>query len=344
MTRRTPARRAPGARGSRLRALVAGLVALVLAGCASAVRLADVAQPGQLPPTVELDSTPFHPQADQQCGPAALATVLGAAGRAAPLDQLAREIFVPGRAGSLQPELVGAIRARGLLPYELRRDTAELMAEVAGGRPVLVLQKQGVGPWPAWHYAVVIGYDTGRGTFLLRSGTTERLEMRAALFDATWSRADRWAIVTLVPGQLPRRPDLGRYMQAAAALEAVGHPGAARDAYAAAIEHWPDEPLPRLGLANVDAAQGRWSEAERGYAAVLRLDPGSAAALNNRAEALGRLGCLAAARELLAAGTTRLAADDPLRPALMRTAAELEARAAGAVLPEPAACTRLGVR
>ncbi|HET7202879.1 MAG TPA: PA2778 family cysteine peptidase, partial [Steroidobacteraceae bacterium] len=152
----------------RARALAAGLVALALAGCATSGRLADFAGSAGLPAVVELDSTPFHPQADQQCGPAALATVLGAAGRPASLDQLAPEIFVPDRKGSLQPELVGAIRARGLLPYELGRDPAELMAELAAGHPVLVLQKQGLGPWPAWHYAVVIGYDSRRGTFLLR--------------------------------------------------------------------------------------------------------------------------------------------------------------------------------
>ena len=322
-----------------MRVIAAGLASLALAGCATG-RMAEYAGTAGLPATVELASTPFHRQSEQQCGPAAVATVLGAAGHAVSLEQLAREIFVPGRAGSLQPELVAAIRSRGLLPYRLDRHPGELMAEVAAGRPVLVLQKQGAGPWPAWHYAVVIGYDSRRGTFLLRSGTTERLELRAVGFDLTWRRADRWAIVALVPGQLPSRPDVERYMQAAAGLEAVHQVDAAREAYTAAIEHWPKEPLPRLGLANIAATEARWSEAERGYAAVLDLDPGSAAAMNNRAEALARLGCVAAARDVLRIGSARLAADDPLRPAVARTAAELELRAAREASPEPAACTR----
>jgi tetratricopeptide (TPR) repeat protein len=340
LRRGTPIRCALGGRGSRLRAIAAGLVTLALAGCATSSRMADYAATAGLPAAVELDSTPFHRQADQQCGPAALATVLGAAGHAVSLEQLAHEIFVPGREGSLQPELVAAIRSRGLLPYQLDRHPGELMAEVAARRPVLVLQKQGIGPWPAWHYAVVIGYDSQRGTFLLRSGTTERLELRAVGFDVTWRRADRWAIVALVPGQLPNRPDIERYMQAAAGLEAVGQIDPARKAYAAAIEHWPNEPLPRLGLANVDAAEARWIDAERGYAAVLNLDPRSAAALNNRAEALARLGCLAAARDVLRIGAAGIAADDPLGPALARTANEIEARAASEAAPEPAACTQ----
>ena len=296
MRRRPGTRGVPGSCGVRLCAVAAALVALALGGCAGPARLAELAAPATLPPHVELGSTPFYPQADQQCGPAALAAVLGAAGHAVQPEQLAREIFLPGRQGSLQPEIVGAMRARGLLPYEVGRGLGDLMVELAAGRPVLVLQKQGLGPWPAWHYAVAIGYDAGRDRLLLRSGTTERLAVRATVFEATWSRADHWALVALEPGQLPARPDLARYMKGAAGLEAVGQVDAAGAAYSAAIGHWPDEPLPRLGRANVDAARGHWTKAERGYAEVLRLDPGSAAALNNRAEALGRLGCWTAAR------------------------------------------------
>jgi hypothetical protein len=331
-----------GLRGVRLRAVAAGLTLLNLAGCAGNAQLADLARPLRLPAAVELDSTPFHPQSEQQCGPAALATVLEAAGHAAPLDRLQREIFVPGRQGSLQPELVAAIRARGLLPYESGGDLGELMAELAAGHPVLVLQKQGFGPWPAWHYAVAIGYDSGRGTVLLRSGTTERLELRANVFDATWSRAERWAVVVLEPGRMPARPDLERYLRAAASLEAVGQLDAARAAFAAAADQWPDQPMPRLGLANVDAARGHWSEAERGYRAVLTLEPRLAAALNNRAEALSRLGCHEAARNLLERGAAQIDPADPLRPALSRTLADIEARAAVAEPSEPDVCARLG--
>jgi hypothetical protein len=60
---------------------------------------------------IELADTPFFPQEALQCGPAALATVLGAAGVAAHPDALAREVYTPGLGGSLQLELVAAARA-----------------------------------------------------------------------------------------------------------------------------------------------------------------------------------------------------------------------------------------
>ena len=310
----------------RCRALAAVLVAAGLTACAGPGSLLESSRGAALPQSVELRSTPFHSQTDQQCGPAALATVLGAAGQPVAPATLEREIFVPGRRGSLQPELVGAIRARGLLPYELGGSLDELAAELAAGRPVLVLQKQGLGPWPAWHYAVAIGYDSERDVVLLRSGTTERLELRAPVFDASWSRAGRWAVVALEPGTLPAQPDLSRYVHATAALESVGRLDAAAKSYEAAVRQWPDAPMPRFGRANVAAARGQWSEAERGYRAALQLEPRLAAALNNRAEALAQLGCPLTARRELERGAAAIGPDDPLRATLSLTLAELEAR------------------
>ena len=333
MTAHAPTRGVP----RRLRTAAAALLGLLLAGCATpGTRLGEIAASAQLSPVVDLDSTPFYPQTDRMCGPAALATVLGAAGRTTAPELLERQTFLPGRAGTLQPEVLGAIRARGLLAYELGPTLEELMAELGARRPVLVLQRQGLGPWPAWHYAVLVGYDAERGTVLLRSGTTRRLELRASVFEATWARGGHWAVVAIEPGLLPARPDLVRYLRAAGALESMGRLEAARAAYGAAGARWPREPLPLLGLANLEAARGRWTEAERGYATVLALAPDSAAALNNRAEALARLGCVATARRVLDAGASRVAPDDPLRATLERTRAELEAQRPST--PEPAAC------
>jgi tetratricopeptide (TPR) repeat protein len=324
-----------------LRVALAATLLLILAGlggCAasSALERDATAQP----PRVELTATPFFPQTEHQCGPAALATVLGAAGHPVEPATLVPEVYLPGRDGSLQAELVAAARARHLLVYQTGSELADLTAEVAAGRPVLVLQRQGIGPWPAWHYAVVVGYDTSRQRLLLRSGTRERLEQRAALFEALWARGDRWAIVLLEPGQLPARPDLNRYMQAAADLERQSAP-AATAAYRAAAEHWPNAPLPLLGLGNVAAARADWREAERWYRAAMQADASNVAALNNRVEALQRLGCPGAARQVLHDGLPHVAPGDPLRSALDTTARELESAPVGA---EAANCSEFTVR
>jgi tetratricopeptide (TPR) repeat protein len=314
------------------------LVLLLLVGCAGTSRLEQL--PAELPQRVELRATPFLPQTEHQCGPAALATVLGAAGRSVDPAALTAEVYLPGRHGSLQPELAAAARARGMLAYETGSSLPDLLAEVAAGRPVLVLQQLGAGPWPYWHYAVVIGYDKARGKVLLRSGSDERQALRASVFDATWTRGGNWGLVLLEPGTMPAQPDPVRYMSAAAALETAGNPGAANAAYKAAASRWPKAPLPRLGLGNLAAATGDWVAAERWFREVLVDDPTQAAALNNRAEALLQLGCPEAARLLLQQGTVNVAADDPLQPVLEQAIRDLSARVAAGPADATAECSQ----
>jgi hypothetical protein len=317
------------------------VVALGLVGCASPSEFARL--PAGFPDRVELSATPFHPQTEHQCGPAALATVLGAAGRTVTPGELTAEVYLPGRQGALQAELVAAARARGLLVYETGPRLQDLLAEVTAGRPALVLQQLGGGRWPYWHYAVVIGYDKDRRQVLLRSGVDERLAQRAAVFESTWHRGGRWAVVLLEPGALPARPDLPRYMQAAADQESTS-PIAATAAYRSAVEHWPHAPLPRLGLGNVAATQGAWSEAERWYRGAVMANPADAAALNNWAESLARLGCVAAAQHVLVEGVANVATDDPLRQALEQTALDIAAQARPDAQAEPAICEQFTAR
>lgn len=277
-----------------------------------------------LPARVELESTPFFPQQDYQCGPAALATVLVASGAQVAPDELVAEIYLPGRKGSLQAELIAATRARGRLPYLLPPSFDDLLAQLAAGHPVLVLQKTGAGPWPGWHYAVVIGYDAPRDRLLLRSGTESQLEMSATHFRATWDRADRWAITVLEPGRLPARADFGRYMEAAASLEVVGRLDDAEHAYRAAAQHWPGESLPRLALANIALARGDEAVAQRELRAALSLAPDDVAARNNLAEVLRSMGCLEAARREIAIAA-KGAEGGPLAAAVASTQRRIDA-------------------
>jgi hypothetical protein len=69
----------------------------LLAGCATPEVAALRADAHGLPPQAEVAGVPFHPQQEQYCGPAALATVLGWSGLPARQDALASEVFTPGR-------------------------------------------------------------------------------------------------------------------------------------------------------------------------------------------------------------------------------------------------------
>lgn len=307
----------------------------VLCGCTS-YPTGLTATTSHLPAQVELTQVPFFTQQQYQCGPAALATVLQSAGVDVSPQDLAEDVYLPGRKGSLQMELLAATRVRDRVPYLLPEHLPAVLEQVAAGRPVLVMQNLGLKIAPAWHFAVLIGYDLTARTLILRSGTTQRLVVDMDRFIKTWARAQWWGLVVVEPGQLPQNPDLERYMTAAASLEAVGRLDAAAQAYIRARAQWPYSAWPTVGLANVSYRKGDLRSAEDGYVAALELDADNIIARNNLAEILAGRGCIAEAR-MHVARAAALAAGTPLESAVAATARGLDTAAPP---PNGAACSR----
>jgi hypothetical protein len=296
--------------------------------CLTACSGTALRQDGAAAERVELDSVPFFPQREYQCGPAALATVLVNSGVATTADELVPEVYLPQRHGSLQAEILGAARRHDRVPYMLAPTVPALLRELEAGRPVLVLQNFGSLRTPSWHYAVVVGYERERDRFILRTGITRRQTLAAERFIATWERGESWALIVLKPGELPADPAAVRYLQAVSGLEAAKRWETAGASYEAATVRWPDEPLTWFGLANVRLAQGRPREAESLYRQVLLRAANNVAARNNLALLLSRRGCPVQAQieieraRIVAAGT-------PFAGEVADSAAEIKSRGAG---------------
>jgi hypothetical protein len=281
-------------------------------------------------PARELVAVPFFPQTIHQCGPAALATVLGWSGVATTPEELSPQVYIPDLRGSLAVELVAATRRAGRIPWQPTLDADGLIAEVRSGTPVLVFQDLGMAWLRRWHYAVVIGYDPGQDAFILRSGTTRRSIERRGRFLDTWERGDRWALIALPPGRLPASatPDaVVRTLEESRKLLPAGIP---TTVYGVALERWPRDPTLLFAAANEDYAAGRLAVAERRYRDLLGLAPDHVAGRNNLANLLLDKGCPA---EAMGAARAALADVDrePQRNAAFRSAIEdTLARAAAA--------------
>jgi hypothetical protein len=302
------------------RVFLAALALFVGVGCAgrSDVWLVD---PGQ---GVELTATPFFAQEKYQCGPAALAMVLGASGIDVHPDDLVPAVYLPGRRGSLQVEIAAAARQWGRIPYPVPTDLAGLTAEIRAGRPVLVLQNLGLDLWPVYHYAVVIGVHPP-DRLILRSDTRNRVVMSAARFNRTWRRAGSWGMIVLSPGRIPENADPVIYVTAVAAFESAGHTAPAAAAYRAALDAWPDNPSVQFALANNFLRQNNPAAATVLYRNVLAADPDHAAAANNLAEALARQGDLEQALAVIqAAVITAEQTRSPLLEVVQETRQEIE--------------------
>ncbi|MBI1396817.1 MAG: PA2778 family cysteine peptidase [Betaproteobacteria bacterium] len=308
--------------GSPLARLCALLTVLLLAGCAGLPKM-DAQRLAALPSVRELTATPFFPQEAHHCGPAALATVLTAAGFDTTPDKLAPMVYLPARQGSLPLDMLGGARRTGAFAVRLEPGLEALFEQVAAGTPVVILQNLGLSWYPMWHYAVVVGFDLTADEVILRSGREARQLLPLATFSKTWDRSGRWAMVAVRPGEVPASATHDSYAEGAIALERLGRLDDAHRAYVAGLSRWPGDLTLAIGAGNTAYAKGDLAAAESAFRTAARANPESDAALNNLAHVLAERGDLAAA---LATAEAAVALDGPNRSVAEKTLAEIRAR------------------
>lgn len=284
-----------------------GLLLVALSGCATQSAALRAHPPADLRAALELTTTPFFPQTEKHCGPASLATALGAIGIDVSPQALSEELFLPAREGTLQAEMLGASRRQGAVATVLPGTLEALLRELGAGHVVVVLQNLGLAIAPVWHYAVLIGYDLGAGEVVLRSGTTRRERMLLRTFEHTWTRAGSWAIAVLPPGQWPVTAQARAATEASLGFERTAPPDIATRVYRSALARWPDELTLAIGLGNSLHASGDKAGAAQAFRAAATRHH-SAPAWINLASTLLDMGQAGAA---LVAAQQAVRLDDP---------------------------------
>lgn len=280
--------KAAGLRGT---ALYLGAVLFLVSGCVTAQQTRDIfADPGALPEKAMVADVPFFPQEKYFCGPAATAMTLAWTGLAVTQEDMAKQVYTPGREGTLQPDVIAAMRRNGRLavPVDSLR---ELLGEIAAGRPVLVFQNLGLAIYPRWHFAVAIGYDLDAGELIMHTGPWDNRPVALRTFEHTWRRGGYWALVVLKPGEMPVSAEEMEVVRAAAGLERVSRFADAAIAYEAILGRWPQSFPAWMGLGNARYAMKDLAGAEAAWRGAIAADPPNAApAWNNLAYVLQALG------------------------------------------------------
>lgn len=272
-------------------ALLAIAALLILSGCQSRAPL----------PTTErqdhqISDVPFFPQEDYQCGPAALATVLGSAGVQVSDQALVDEVWLPERQGSLAMELVAAARARERLVYPVSNQ-AQLFQSLEADLPVLVMQNLSLPIRPRWHFAVVTGFENSGSAVILNTDTREAATMRWNRFIRTWARADYQGWVVLPPGELPPHARPLHLVQALEDLAGSGGQSAASAYWQQAAHRWPQDYLLQFAFGNHLWALHDKTSATRAWTRAARARPDAFAPWHNLALAYTELGCDDAAKD-----------------------------------------------
>jgi hypothetical protein len=183
-----------------------------------------------------------------------MAALLNGTGLKVTPDEIAQQIYTPGREGTLQSEILTGARRHDRLPITINGMLAALH-EVAAGNPVLVFENLSLAIYPIWHYAILVGYDLHDGTAILRSGTTKREIMNLSTLEHTWGRTGFWGVVIAAPqGPVPQTAQISEWMSEAVLLERMERYDAVLQAYTTAATHWPKQAAPLISLANLHLA------------------------------------------------------------------------------------------
>ena len=140
---------------------------------------------------------PFFPDHTDQCGPSALASVLGFWGEKAAPGHLKEDIYLPDLKGSLPIDLLLAAQAHGMSAEILDGGLPQLKNELDAGHPVIAFINLGYRFIPIGHYLVVTGYDDRRQAIRAHSGMEKSGFIAYKQFSKQWERTDRWALLIL---------------------------------------------------------------------------------------------------------------------------------------------------
>lgn len=169
------------------------VVAIFLSGCGTAG-----VPRGPEGRQVRLD-VPFFPDDTDQCGPSALASVLGYWGRPQAPSELRAELYRANLKGALTVDMLLAAEARGLTTEMADGGLDRVKRELDAGHPLIAFIDIGFKAYPIGHYMVITGYDDGRRTLFAHSGKKRNQRIPYAKFDRLWEKTNRWALLTLPP-------------------------------------------------------------------------------------------------------------------------------------------------
>ncbi|WP_269918729.1 PA2778 family cysteine peptidase [Alteromonas sp. PRIM-21] len=233
--------------------MLAGLSLLfLLSGCQSTPQADKLRQEGlvSLPESHTIESVPFFPQEQFYCGPTTLSEVFGYYGKNTSPNDIAPKLFIPDKEGSLQLEMVSATRQFGFLPYTERGTLSSIISLVKEDIPVIVFQNLSIQLIPQWHYAVVIGFDSDRGTVTLHTGLTPNHEMSLELFERTWARGNYWYLAPVPPKVTSSEMRPFTYVSAAYDMLKVGDKAQSLAFLETASQTWPSYWLSYFLIAN----------------------------------------------------------------------------------------------
>lgn len=242
--------------------------------------------PGEVPASHRIESVNFLEQTDNFCGPATLAMAMSHAGHVVPVEEVAAQVYTPGKKGTLQQDMLSGARRQGMLAVQIQGMPA-LLQEVKAGNPVIVFMNLGLSWYPIYHYALVTGYDLAEPAVIMHSGETRDRSWSMRKFERSWALGQYWGLVVLPVTKLSAAASESEHSAAGAGLEALGKVREAETVYQNILTRWPDSFGALIGMGNIEYARGSYGKSVGYLRRATRAHGDSAVAWHNLAIAAG---------------------------------------------------------
>lgn len=268
---------------------VAGL-AFLLAACAAPTRQTDAilsARDRDVPEAFRIPNVPYIKQTENYCGPATLTMAMRFHGRQVSVDEIASQVYTPGKKGTLQQDMLGSARRQGMLAVQIQ-GLPNLLKELNANHPVITFMNLGLSWYPIYHYALVTGYDLREPSLIVHSAGTENRDWSMRKFERNWDQS--WGLVVLPPSKLSVAADELEHSAAAAGLEAVGRLKEAELVYTNILKRWPESFGALIGIGNLTYGRGDYKASVAYLKRATHFHPLSSTAWHNRATAEGAAG------------------------------------------------------
>lgn len=140
-----------------------------------------------------IESVPFYPQKNYQCGPASLAGVLNYWGVDISPEEIATEIYSRSARGTLDVDMVLFPERKGLKAHHYKGSLEDIRTNIDSGHPLVVLVDYGFWIYQDNHFMVIVGYDDGR--IIANSGKHRLRSMPLKSFLRSWERTRFWTLL-----------------------------------------------------------------------------------------------------------------------------------------------------
>ena len=183
--------------------LFMGIITLSLTGCATYYEYEGKSYDKHFPASSYIESIPFFPQEEFQCGPSVLASILNFLGYKIDPEDISKAIYVGHIKGTLKMDMLSFAKRyekNGRVSVsEIIGDIELIRRDITGGYPVIVFVDLGIWNIRKGHYMLIVGYDDLRGGVIAYSGVEKDKFISYNHFMRTWERGGYWAL-RIIPG------------------------------------------------------------------------------------------------------------------------------------------------